>query len=96
VSLGGFVAAIAGVVLAILVLVEKIVGSIKVAGWTSLTVIVLLLGGVTLLALGVVAEYVGAAVRMAMGKPLYLITSDPVSGPLYRAAQRPDHSASSE
>lgn len=84
VSLGGFVAALAGVILAVVLLVERIVGSIKVAGWTSLAVIVLLLGGLTLLALGVVAEYVGAAVRMAMGKPLYLITSDPLTGPLHR------------
>jgi undecaprenyl-phosphate 4-deoxy-4-formamido-L-arabinose transferase len=89
VSLGGFFAALAGVALAIVVAVEKISGSIKVAGWTSLAVIVLLLGGVTLLALGVVAEYVGAAVRMAMGKPLYLITSDPRSGPLQRSGVPP-------
>jgi hypothetical protein len=27
---------------------------------------------------------VGAAVRMAMGKPLYMIASDPATGPLYR------------
>lgn len=56
----------------------------KVPGWTSLTVIVLVLGGANLLAIGVVAEYVGAAVRMAMGKPLYLIISDPSTGPLHR------------
>jgi polyisoprenyl-phosphate glycosyltransferase len=41
---------------------------------------------VTLFALGVIAEYVGAAVRMAMGKPLYLITSDPANGPLHRTS----------
>ena len=58
----------------------------NVPGWTSLTVIVLLLGGLNLLAIGVVAEYVGAAVRMAMGKPLYLMTTDPSTGPLHRDA----------
>lgn len=84
VSLGGFFAALAGVVLAIVLLVERLLGNIKVAGWTSLSVIVLLLGGLSLLALGVVAEYVGVAVRMAMGRPLYLITSDPIDGPLHR------------
>jgi undecaprenyl-phosphate 4-deoxy-4-formamido-L-arabinose transferase len=93
VSLGGLVAALAGVALAIVVLVDKIDGNIKVAGWTSLTVIVLMIGGITLLALGVVAEYVGAAVRMAMGKPLYLITSDPETGPLRRTAKARDESA---
>jgi len=63
-----------------------------VPGWTSLVVIVLLLGGMNLLALGIVAEYVGAAVRMAMGKPLYLITSDPSTGPLYRDVDEADPS----
>jgi len=84
VSLTGVVAGIAGVVLAVVVSVEKLADHVNVPGWTSLTVIVLLLGGMNLLAVGIVAEYVRAAVRMAMGKPLYLITSDPSTGPLHR------------
>jgi undecaprenyl-phosphate 4-deoxy-4-formamido-L-arabinose transferase len=86
VSLTGVVAAFAGVVVAIIVLVGKLTGHITVPGWTSLVMIVLFLGGLNLLALGIVAEYVGAAVGMAMGKPLYLITSDPITGPLHRTA----------
>jgi undecaprenyl-phosphate 4-deoxy-4-formamido-L-arabinose transferase len=82
VSLAGVIAAFAGIVVAIVLLIGKLLGDITVPGWTSLTVIVLLLGGANLFALGVVAEYVGAAVRMAMGKPLYLITSDPSTSPL--------------
>jgi undecaprenyl-phosphate 4-deoxy-4-formamido-L-arabinose transferase len=86
VSFAGVLAGFAGVVLALIVIIEKLVGRENVPGWTSLTVIVLLLGGANLLAIGVVAEYVGAAVRMAMGKPLYLIISDPSTGPLQRDA----------
>jgi glycosyltransferase involved in cell wall biosynthesis len=82
VSLAGAISAFAGVVVAIILLIEKLLGNITVPGWTSLAVIVLLLGGANLLAIGVVAEYLGAAVSMAMGKPLYLITSDPATGPL--------------
>jgi undecaprenyl-phosphate 4-deoxy-4-formamido-L-arabinose transferase len=33
---------------------------------------------------GVIAEYVGRAVNMAMGKPLYLPVRDPQDGPLGR------------
>jgi glycosyltransferase involved in cell wall biosynthesis len=84
VSFSGVISALAGITVALVVLVEKLTGRIRVAGWSSIAVIVLLLGGVTLFALGVIAEYVGAAVRMAMGKPLYLITSDPANGPLHR------------
>jgi polyisoprenyl-phosphate glycosyltransferase len=84
VSLSGVIAGFAGVALAVYVAIARLNGGANVPGWTSLTVIVLVLGGMNLLAVGVVAEYVGAATRMAMGKPLYLITSDPITGPLHR------------
>ena len=47
-------------------------------------VVILLATGAILFALGVIAEYVGVAVSMAMGRPLYLIVSDPADGPLGR------------
>ena len=31
---------------------------------------------------GIIAEYVAVAVRMAMGRPLYLTVTDPADGPL--------------
>jgi undecaprenyl-phosphate 4-deoxy-4-formamido-L-arabinose transferase len=40
--------------------------------------------GAILFALGVIAEYVGMAVNMAMGKPLYLPVRDRAEGPLGR------------
>jgi undecaprenyl-phosphate 4-deoxy-4-formamido-L-arabinose transferase len=49
----------------------------------------MLLGlGATLFSLGVIAEYIGINVNMAMGKPPYLITSDPADGPLGRTLPR--------
>ena len=45
--------------------------------------------GAILFSLGVIAEYLGVAVNMAMGKPLYLIVSDPANGPLRRRRPRP-------
>ena len=53
-------------------------------GWTSVMVVMLLSTGAILFSLGVIAEYVGVSVNMAMGKPLYLITQDPADGPLGR------------
>ena len=53
-------------------------------GWTSTMVVVLVSTGAILFSLGVIAEYVGVAVSMAMGKPLYLIVGDPKDGPLGR------------
>ena len=44
----------------------------------------LLCSGAILFSLGVIAEYIGVNVNMAMGRPLYLIVSDPADGPLGR------------
>jgi undecaprenyl-phosphate 4-deoxy-4-formamido-L-arabinose transferase len=84
VSLMGAVLAAGGILVAVVLVILRILHTITVPGWTSVTVLLLLVGGANLVALGVVAEYVGAAVRMAMGKPLYLMTSDPAAGPLHR------------
>jgi undecaprenyl-phosphate 4-deoxy-4-formamido-L-arabinose transferase len=42
---------------------------------------------VILFFLGVIAEYLGIAVNMAMGKPPYVVMNDPAKGPL---GQRPE------
>ena len=55
-------------------------------GWASMMVVTLIASGFILVSLGVVAEYVGAAVTMAMGRPLYVIVRDREEGPLGREA----------
>ncbi|MCC6673027.1 MAG: glycosyltransferase [Planctomycetes bacterium] len=57
--------------------------------WLPVTVASLLGTGTILFAIGVIAEYVDAAVRAAMGKPLYLIVADPAQGPLHRTVEPP-------
>jgi len=76
VSALGFIVALGGFVYAIIVAVQRIQGDIPVAGWTSLLVALLLIGGLILMALGVIAEYLGMAASMSMGRPLFVITSD--------------------
>lgn len=85
VSLTGVVAALCGLALAIFFLIQRLFFTTDLpAGWSS-TMVVLLVGfGALLFSLGVVAEYVGVNVNMAMGRPLYLITTDPAQGPLGR------------
>lgn len=89
VSVCGALLATAGIVLAIALLVARLTGGVTVQGWTSLMAAVLLCSGAILFTLGVIAEYLGVAVNMAMGKPLYVIVSDPADGPL-RDAPAPD------
>jgi glycosyltransferase involved in cell wall biosynthesis len=87
VSVLGVLFAGVGVIVAIILGINRITGPAVVQGWTSVMVVVLLATGAILFSLGIVAEYLGVAVNMAMGKPLYLITSDPLDGPLGRHSE---------
>jgi glycosyltransferase involved in cell wall biosynthesis len=84
VSVLGLVFALLGLVIAAFVAYRQLVHPAPTEGWTSLIVVMLISTGAILFSLGVIAEYVGVAVNMAMGKPLYLITQDPADGPLGR------------
>jgi len=86
VSAVGALFALAGIAYAVYLLVVRFTTDSIPQGWTSTMVVVLVSTGAILFSLGVIAEYVGVAVNMAMGKPLYLIVGDPKDGPLGRAA----------
>lgn len=66
-----------GGVLTVFVVVRSLLGVVPVGGWSSVFVAILIVGGATLLSLGVIAQYVGAATSMSMGKPVYVVVRDP-------------------
>lgn len=66
-----------GIGISIYVLIQRLTGDLTVTGWASTFVALMLIGGAVLLSLGIVAQYVGAATNMSLGKPLYVISSDP-------------------
>ncbi len=81
----GAVFATLGVAVAMWLLITWVTGTQQaVRGWASMMVAILLTSGAMLFSMGIIAEYIGVVVNMAMGKPLYLIVSDPESGPLGR------------
>ena len=88
VSALGVLFAVGGIAFAIYLLVVRFTSAATPDGWTSTMVLVLVSTGAILFSLGVIAEYVGVAVNMAMGKPLYLIVGDPLDGPLGRLGQK--------
>jgi glycosyltransferase involved in cell wall biosynthesis len=56
------------------------------AGFASVFVAILVFFGVLLIALGILAEYIGSISRTVMGRPLYSTRSDPEAGPFrYRS-----------
>ena len=77
VSMLGFVFVVLGALTTIWILSQRIFGDVPVGGWTSTFVGILIVGGATLLSLGIIAQYVGAATNMSLGKPLYVVVSDP-------------------
>ena len=87
ISLLGVALASSGFILTVYILIQRVTNQITVEGWTSVMLALLLTSGAVLFSLGVIAEYVGVAVKMAMGKPLYLIVSDPADGPLRHEAK---------
>ncbi|HEY8966226.1 MAG TPA: glycosyltransferase family 2 protein [Candidatus Methylacidiphilales bacterium] len=45
-------------------------------GWTSLAILVLFLGGVQLVTIGIMGEYIARIYRQGQGRPLYLVAED--------------------
>ena len=84
VSMTGAGALLLAPVVAIVLVVGRASGRWEVPGWTSTMILLMVTTGAILFALGVIAEYVGMAVNMAMGKPLYLPVRDRADGPLGR------------
>jgi undecaprenyl-phosphate 4-deoxy-4-formamido-L-arabinose transferase len=84
VSMLGMIFAVIGICVALVLVVGRLLGNDIERGWTSIVTLSLISTGAILFALGVLAEYLGVAVNMAMGRPAYLIVSDPNQGPLGR------------
>lgn len=69
----GVVFSIAGFFLAVLFAVQKLLNDQVPAGWTSLMVIFLIMGGIQLLAIGAIGEYVGRIFLSISNRPQYII-----------------------
>lgn len=72
---GAFVSLAAFIYLIVLVLGTLLWGS-DLAGYPSTMAVILFLGGVQLLSLGVIGEYVGRIFNESKGRPLYLIQQE--------------------
>jgi polyisoprenyl-phosphate glycosyltransferase len=90
VTVAGVLFAVGGIVFAVYLTVMRFTSGDIPEGWTSQMVLTALGTGVILVSLGIIAEYLGVAVNMALGKPSYLIVRDPKAGPL---GQRRDDTA---
>ncbi|MBV9425789.1 MAG: glycosyltransferase family 2 protein [Solirubrobacterales bacterium] len=73
-TLFGFLISTLAFVAIPVVIVLRILGS-YLPGFSSITIAVLLLGGIQLIAIGIIGEYVGRIYDEVKGRPLYLVRS---------------------
>ncbi len=71
-TLFGFLISTLAFVAIPIVIVLRILGS-YLPGFSALTILVLLLGGIELIAIGIIGEYVGRIYDEVKGRPLYLV-----------------------
>ncbi|WP_324192635.1 glycosyltransferase [Nocardia transvalensis] len=82
VSLLGITLALGGAVMAATVVYEALTrDDWAPEGWASTIVVLLLCSGAILFSLGLIAEYLGVALHVLVGKPLYLTVDSPTPRP---------------
>ncbi len=69
----GFFTATAGFIYMVIVILNKYVFGKTVQGWASLIVVILLIGGIQLIVLGVVGDYIARIFDESKNRPLYII-----------------------
>jgi len=71
-NLGIFVA-LAGFVYALIIVIKKIALNIPNTGWSSTVVLILIIGGLQLIMIGVVGDYIARIFDESKNRPLYII-----------------------
>jgi len=71
----GLLVSAASFILAIWFVIQRLSGQPLIRGWSSTVVIVLFLGGVQLLTIGIIGEYLSRIYDEVKGRPLYVVQS---------------------
>lgn len=80
----GFSSMVLAFLVAAYALYAKFQGQVPVQGWASLLIVVSFFSGTILASLGVIAEYLAVTMGIAMGKPLYVVSTRPTRPGLRR------------
>jgi dolichol-phosphate mannosyltransferase len=85
----GLFSALSGIPYALWTIYARLFTDVAVPGWASMMIAILFLGGVQLMSLGVIGEYLGRVYTEVKGRPLYLTSElvgfdaqDPRGGPM--------------
>jgi len=80
-SLAGFGLAVISAIMMVAVVLEKLFHPETSTGWTSLVTVVLFMGGVQLLCLGIIGEYLGRAYLKLNHKPQFVVRDQTANTP---------------
>ncbi|MFW6224939.1 MAG: glycosyltransferase family 2 protein [Bacteroidota bacterium] len=69
----GFIVSIVSFIYALYILYQKFINDLALQGWASLMIVILFLGGLQLLTLGIIGEYVGRTNIEVKKRPIYII-----------------------
>ena len=81
ITISGFISLGVAIIISAYAIWGKITYNSQVQGWASLVIVVAFFSGAMLTALGVIAEYMAVTMGIAMGKPLYVVSSKPNPAP---------------
>lgn len=73
ITLMGLFVSFAAFVYIIVILIQYAMGVPRIGGYNTLLILVLFLGGIQMISLGIIGEYVGRIFNETKGRPLYLV-----------------------
>ena len=76
-TISGFFSVVIGLIYAIIALITKLLNpSVLVTGWTTIIILIIFFGGVQLLTIGVLGQYMGNLFDEAKDRPEYIIKNE--------------------
>ena len=72
-AIAGILVSFVGFIYMLVIIFKTLIYGVDVSGYASMMVVILFLGGIQLLFLGLIGEYLGRAFYEAKGRPLYFI-----------------------
>lgn len=68
----GLISAVAALIYLVIVVLQKLISGIDIPGYATIIVLILFMGGMQLLCLGLIGEYVGKIFEQSKDRPVYL------------------------
>ncbi|PSU35972.1 glycosyltransferase family 2 protein [Photobacterium lutimaris] len=86
-TVAGLLTSFSALLLAVVVLAKTLIWGDPVAGYPSMMIVVLLVGGVQLLSIGLMGEYVGRLFIEAKQRPLFMVMDENQTSPTFAAGE---------